>query len=768
MAMAWNVYNGGGMDAGVPGKISDFASRRGRWGRGRLPAAALCWLLFLACPALSAAKAPCSSAATNKGANAQASCEVSRAADGDDRSDIYDDPRRVFARIQSDLGRVAAGRPRWPVPSGVARNPMEEIVDAYSAFLNSDTQNMDAALSRAWSGVEAMRRRDDSMGPQHKNQPSPSPSWDYDTLLSRDAKSPDDLVRLFAGLRAVDSVLFLEATNAPQADPQNRDVQQPLSSMASPDANMWLRLPCRTINRRLNAFKQAAAELGQLEGPVLDCPSDDVADYDRMARVAANPRRFIAHQQRKDDCSRAPGGSCTTAGQPPTERDKALASMSTRPAFSARVLEKASHADGKGELDYALFLHAFGPKGKVRNAQVNKLLDDVIEKANPEPSRMKEFTPKAYDGSDESLINTIILASMGGDSSLSQYVIPCPVLVARPKLVEATEAQFAGHLDSFTPSSGCREAPGFPGKAVSAFLSDSTAADGNFIGSFSGSLVVTLSKGQQEQQAAMQVDPNSFLAQTPPQNDYPYQNWGYTSLSNYRVSMRLKGEYDTAYRDLAAYYRKKGLTLAHSNAAAKAALFASVFGSTCAGAAPENSVRRMLLEHAAIQKVTAALQAGDDDASLLQDCTRYAGMDPLIMVSVDYSSALALIVKKGADVDERNPIGKTALMLAAQFNALQSASLLISHGARVNATTWSNHDGIGDDALSHDGRTPLMYAAANGSLAMIELLLAHGADACQTDTKGYRAIDYLLGYGPSLPNKSLTGRERAMAIELLY
>ncbi len=61
-----------------------------------------------------------------------------------------------------------------------------------------------------------------------------------------------------------------------------------------------------------------------------------------------------------------------------------------------------------------------------------------------------------------------------------------------------------------------------------------------------------------------------------------------------------------------------------------------------------------------------------------------------------------------------------------------------------------------------------MYAAANASLPTIELLLKLGADPYRTDTKGSRAIDYLLGFGPTPPNSKLTPVQRAEAIKLLY
>lgn len=51
---------------------------------------------------------------------------------------------------------------------------------------------------------------------------------------------------------------------------------------------------------------------------------------------------------------------------------------------------------------------------------------------------------------------------------------------------------------------------------------------------------------------------------------------------------------------------------------------------------------------------------------------------------------------------------------------------------------------------------------------MIALLLTAGADPYQSDTKGKRAIDYLLGSGPTLRNTVLSPADRTNAVRLLF
>ncbi len=86
------------------------------------------------------------------------------------------------------------------------------------------------------------------------------------------------------------------------------------------------------------------------------------------------------------------------------------------------------------------------------------------------------------------------------------------------------------------------------------------------------------------------------------------------------------------------------------------------------------------------------------------------------MYAVLYSSPATLerLIRLGADPNQRNDAGATALMWAAVD--LAKTQVLLAHGADVNA-------------CSDDARTPLMAAASHpGGAAVVKLLLAHGAN----------------------------------------
>src|SRR5258708_35076197 len=87
------------------------------------------------------------------------------------------------------------------------------------------------------------------------------------------------------------------------------------------------------------------------------------------------------------------------------------------------------------------------------------------------------------------------------------------------------------------------------------------------------------------------------------------------------------------------------------------------------------------------------------------------GYTPLMLASISGSNELAtLLIEHGAKVNATNPGGLTALMIAAAGNRSTIAGLLLRSGADVNVR-------------SEDGRTALSIAKANNSDAVIKILV---------------------------------------------
>lgn len=91
----------------------------------------------------------------------------------------------------------------------------------------------------------------------------------------------------------------------------------------------------------------------------------------------------------------------------------------------------------------------------------------------------------------------------------------------------------------------------------------------------------------------------------------------------------------------------------------------------------------------------------------------------------DWSGVRALLTQ--VDVNSSGPDGATALLWAAQWDHLPTASALLAAGADANA---ANVFGV----------TPLYFAATNGSAALTTLLLKHGARASTALPTGETAL----------------------------
>ena len=89
-------------------------------------------------------------------------------------------------------------------------------------------------------------------------------------------------------------------------------------------------------------------------------------------------------------------------------------------------------------------------------------------------------------------------------------------------------------------------------------------------------------------------------------------------------------------------------------------------------------------------------------------------------------------LKKGADVNAKDYLGRTPLHHAARWGHKKVAELLISEGADV-------------DAMDDDGWTPLHYAAVFGRKEIAELLIDNGADVNAKRSDGSTSLDWAIG-----------------------
>jgi ankyrin repeat protein len=91
---------------------------------------------------------------------------------------------------------------------------------------------------------------------------------------------------------------------------------------------------------------------------------------------------------------------------------------------------------------------------------------------------------------------------------------------------------------------------------------------------------------------------------------------------------------------------------------------------------------------------------------------------------VNSHRAVKLLLDRGADAKATNNWGATTLMSAVAGGDVESARLLIEHGANVNAMPVPTQEAF----VFNGARSPLMWAAYRGDVPMIKALLAAGAD----------------------------------------
>ena len=113
---------------------------------------------------------------------------------------------------------------------------------------------------------------------------------------------------------------------------------------------------------------------------------------------------------------------------------------------------------------------------------------------------------------------------------------------------------------------------------------------------------------------------------------------------------------------------------------------------------------------------------------LIIPCLVSFGQKSLSQAVIESNEAsVKLLLAEGAEVDARDEIGKTPLIIAADKGYFPIAQLLIQNGADINAQHnlhW----------------TALMFAAGNGHSAIVKLLVENGANMNFVSKSGYTAL----------------------------
>jgi hypothetical protein len=117
----------------------------------------------------------------------------------------------------------------------------------------------------------------------------------------------------------------------------------------------------------------------------------------------------------------------------------------------------------------------------------------------------------------------------------------------------------------------------------------------------------------------------------------------------------------------------------------------------------------------------------------------------LVEVDADGSEKITQIVQQlitaGANLNDRDVLGKTPLMLAIEHRNFEAATCLIQAGADVNAIMQVDEDSIFSYGTNQSCQRALHLAIAARDLTAIEFLLEAGADPTLPNSDGITAFE---------------------------
>jgi ankyrin repeat protein len=180
---------------------------------------------------------------------------------------------------------------------------------------------------------------------------------------------------------------------------------------------------------------------------------------------------------------------------------------------------------------------------------------------------------------------------------------------------------------------------------------------------------------------------------------------------------------------------------------------------------PADVMRDIFFMHGLHERLMRSKRAEPEDVwsneeikrGLEAECIEYSPRGFFKAIELGNKRAFDLFMKAGVDVDFRNDVGWTPLMVSAFMGNETSASMVLEAGADVHARDnlgygpmhWAAYEGFSGviglliskganvNVTSDKGLTPLLQAAARGHAATVKLLITRGAFVNQSDKQGW-------------------------------
>jgi hypothetical protein len=152
---------------------------------------------------------------------------------------------------------------------------------------------------------------------------------------------------------------------------------------------------------------------------------------------------------------------------------------------------------------------------------------------------------------------------------------------------------------------------------------------------------------------------------------------------------------------------------------------------------------------------------------LEEQCIEYSPRGFFRAIETGNAKAIELFLKAGVDVELKNEVGWTPLMVSAFMGSEEGATLLLNAGASVHARDdlgygpmhWAAFQGYPRvvallvqkgadvDVKSDKGLTPLLQAAARGHDEVVQVLLSMGASVNEGDDQGWTPLHKAVANG---------------------